>query len=587
LKHNFFIIQDFKVSFFLRHSLKKWLLLACMLWMPSIACAADLGNLSVHSALGEPLKAEIEIVNVGEDELKTLSVSVATEQDYDSVGLNKLASHDQITINITKDQQGKPTALITSQGPMNDPFLNVIFQIISHKGKVIREYAFLLDPPGVLAKEISSPEIVASQPLAQEDDMALQATDENNEITYEVVEGETLASIVKKFGHEAMMNRALLAFYRSNLDAFENQDIHQLKSGSKLLIPSLEDIQSINETQANQFVEEKTQNWEEYQAIIAKRAEMGGVESDEALEQSSDGLLTSEISAADKAGQKEVHQSQDVVKLTKPEVSSEAMSIRDRVNAMQDDIAAHENNILEANKKTEALESQLVDMQKLLIIKDQKIEALTNSKANSPSGEVSFDSIQSWIRQYLMLAILLLIVVLLIGLSIWKNKVKKSRQALFKSSYENSRTAQKLKSQKSMGQNNASDDATKIVAAADTDVQTEVGADAVSSKTLDLIKDIDFDLKDQPAVETEIDPNAPNNSELNLAAINLDFNPKSSPKRKVKFESTVDMNMQIDLAAAYVDMGDKRRARQLLNKVIKEGDAEHQLKAQEILNQIA
>ena len=47
------------------------------------------------------------------------------------------------------------------------------------------------------------------------------------------------------------------------------------------------------------------------------------------------------------------------------------------------------------------------------------------------------------------------------------------------------------------------------------------------------------------------------------------------------------MNMQLDLAAAYVDMGDKRRARQLLNKVIKEGDEEHQKKAHEILNQIA
>lgn len=571
----------------MQHSLKKWLLLACVLWMPIITDAADLGSLRVHSALGDPLKAEIEIVNLGEGELKTLSVSVATEQDYASVGLNKLASHEQILINIANDQQGKPVALITSNGPMNDPFLNVIFQMISHKGKVIREYAFLLDPPVMSAEEISSPTIEASQPLVQEEEMLVEVLDENNVATYEVMEGETLTSIVKKMGHEGMMNRALLAFYRMNPDAFENEDIHQLKPGSKLLIPSIEDIQSENEVEANQFVDEQTQNWEEYQAILAKRAEMGASESDEALEQSSSGLLTTERVESKKTEQQEASVTQDVVKLTKPEVSSDAMTLRDRVNAMQDDIAAQENNILEANKRTEALESQLRDMQKLLIIKDQKIEALTKSKTTSPSGEMRLDSVQSWIRQYLIWAILLLVVILLIGLTVWKNKVKKSREALLKSSYQNSRTAKRLKNQKPVEGDSNAEQVSELVAATQTDGHSESSVDAVSSKTLDLIKDIDFDLKDQPAVVAEIDPDASNNSELNLSAISLDFNPKPSPKKKVKFESAVDMNMQIDLAAAYVDMGDKRRARQLLNKVIKEGDAAHQRKAQEILNQIA
>ena len=567
----------------MQHSLKKWFLVASIIWMPIISAAADLGSLHVHSALGDPLKAEIEIVNLGEEELKTLSVSVATEQDYASVGLNKLASHEQIIIDITNNQQGKAVALISSLGPMNDPFLNVIFQIISHKGKVIREYAFLLDPPVISGKEITSPAIEDSKAISQESEQLSESLSEDNGSYYEVLEGDTLVSIIKKIGHESMMNRALLAFYRINPDAFDNDDIYELKPGVKLHVPTLEDIQSESEVEANQFVEEQTQNWEEYQAIIAKRAELSTEVSDEDPEQSSSGLISSENSAVEKIEPAKSSGQHDVVKLTKPDTHAEAMSLRERVNAMQDDIAAQENSILEASKRTEALQNQLTDMQKLLIMKDQKIEALTKQKTSDSDDGFTLETLQSWVRDYVILAILLVLAVLVIGLMIWRKRIRESRQALFKSSYQNSRTAQKLNKQKPVEANHAAVDASEFVEG----YESEQPVETVTRKTLDLIKDIDFDLKDQPGVVAEIDPNALNNSELNLSAINLDFNPKPSPKKKVKFESAVDMNMQLDLAAAYVDMGDKRRARQLLNKVIKEGDEEHQKKAHEILNQIA
>lgn len=571
----------------MQHNLKKWLLVASILWMPIISAAADLGSLHVHSVLGDPLKAEIEIVNLDEEELKTLSVSVATEQDYASVGLNKLASHEQIIINVANNKQGKPVAFISSNGPMNDPFLNVIFQIISHKGKVIREYAFLLDPPGISGKEVSAPSVEDAKAIAQEVDQSSESMNEGDITYYEVLEGETLVSIIKKMGHESMMNRAILAFYRINSAAFDNDDIYQLRPGTTLQVPSLADIQLENEAESNHFVEEQTQSWEEYQAILAKRATLDVDETNETLEQSSAGLISTEQDASDKESPNKVVAKKDVVKLTKPEVSAEAMTLRDRVNAMQDDIAAQEHNILEANKKTEALQNQLGDMQKLLIMKDQKIDALTKNKASSSEAEISVDSIKSWVREYLVFAILLVFIVLVFGLKFWKNKVKKSREALFKSAHEHSRTAQKLNQQKRAEQQDKASDSANVNAGSELDPQSEIPVEMVTDKTLALIKDIDFDLKDQPALVAEIDPNALNNSELNLSAINLDFNPKPSAKKKVKFQSAADLNMQIDLAAAYVDMGDKRRARQLLNKVIKEGDEEHQKKAQEVLSQIA
>ena len=76
----------------------------------------------------------------------------------------------------------------------------------------------------------------------------------------------------------------------------------------------------------------------------------------------------------------------------------------------------------------------------------------------------------------------------------------KSGEALFKSSYQNSRTAQKLNKQKPVEANHAAVDASEFVEGP----ESEQPVETVTRKTLDLIKDIDFDLKDQPGVVAEI-----------------------------------------------------------------------------------
>jgi FimV-like protein len=83
-----------------------------------------------------------------------------------------------------------------------------------------------------------------------------------------------------------------------------------------------------------------------------------------------------------------------------------------------------------------------------------------------------------------------------------------------------------------------------------------------------------------------------------LADINLDFNPKPAEKKSgpqkapaakvlAQVSPRSDIDMQLDLAATYIDMGDKRRARKLLQEVIQEGLEEQKKRAQEILTRIA
>ena len=59
----------------------KWLLAAAMgLLLPCSASAAGLGRLIVHSALGQPLNAEVELISVQKGE--TITARLASPETY-------------------------------------------------------------------------------------------------------------------------------------------------------------------------------------------------------------------------------------------------------------------------------------------------------------------------------------------------------------------------------------------------------------------------------------------------------------------------------------------------------------------------
>ena len=79
--------------------------------------------------------------------------------------------------------------------------------------------------------------------------------------------------------------------------------------------------------------------------------------------------------------------------------------------------------------------------------------------------------------------------------------------------------------------------------------------------------------------------------EIDLPPVPGDEKPvaKKSPAKKVpaKTSPRSDIDMQLDLAATYIDMGDKKRARKLLQEVVQEGLEEQKRRAQEILTRLA
>ncbi|WDH24491.1 FimV family protein [Pseudomonas chlororaphis] len=118
----------------------------------SLASAVGLGEITVHSALNQPLEAEIALVQAQALEEGELSVSLATAGEFKQAGIERLPFLEDLRF--TQVLQGERRVIrVVSSKPVNEPFLDFLLQVNQANGRQLREYTLLIDPPG-------SPEIV-------------------------------------------------------------------------------------------------------------------------------------------------------------------------------------------------------------------------------------------------------------------------------------------------------------------------------------------------------------------------------------------------------------------------------------------
>jgi pilus assembly protein FimV len=113
--------------------------------LPLAVQAAGLGKITLLSALGQPLNAEIEIVSLQPGE-EDLSARLATQQAFTQAGIdaNPILSDVRFTI----ERRGStPILRLRSSQPINEPFLELLVELTWPTGRLVREYTFLLDPP--------------------------------------------------------------------------------------------------------------------------------------------------------------------------------------------------------------------------------------------------------------------------------------------------------------------------------------------------------------------------------------------------------------------------------------------------------
>ncbi len=120
---------------------------AAALALPVLVHAAGLGRLTVQSYLGQPLRAEIEVVSLQAGEEASLEARLASGNAFAQAGIEFNAALNGMRFAVDK-RGGKPVILVTTRQPVNEPFLDVLVELRWSTGLFVREYTILLDPPG-------------------------------------------------------------------------------------------------------------------------------------------------------------------------------------------------------------------------------------------------------------------------------------------------------------------------------------------------------------------------------------------------------------------------------------------------------
>ncbi len=306
--------------------LSLWTALLCF---PLSIFALGLGEIEVNSYLNQPLKAEIEVVAARPGEIDDLLVSLASRDAFRKAGLERPSDLSKLRFQIEKAEDAQSAKiLITTKSAIKEPFLNFLVEADWAKGRLLREYTVLLDPPYFAqqaqqaAPSITNEPATESQPAplpeTQQDSMAIEpeaaaqpqpialneqtaqpVEEQEPESSYTaqptysetspvenefvVTRGDTLWGIAARIkDDDHSMAQVMLAIQTANPDAFARDNINNLKVGAVIRMPDSASFDDLSKQQAYAQVLEQNGLWDDYVARKTGTATAGSPMADTA-----------------------------------------------------------------------------------------------------------------------------------------------------------------------------------------------------------------------------------------------------------------------------------------------------------------
>ena len=145
------------------------LLISFLLLLPGQLLSLGLGEIEVDSALNQPLNAQINLISARADELEEMRVELAPANVFDRVGVPRPYFLTQLKFKPVALPGGGTAIRVTSKDPVREPFLTFLVEVTWPKGRLLREYTVLLDPPEFAqqqAPQITTP-VTTAEPQEQ------------------------------------------------------------------------------------------------------------------------------------------------------------------------------------------------------------------------------------------------------------------------------------------------------------------------------------------------------------------------------------------------------------------------------------
>jgi pilus assembly protein FimV len=124
------------------------LLLLPLLFVAGQALALGLGDIRLQSALNEPLRAEIDLLAAAPEELNNLTVQLASAETFERYGLDRPFFLVGMAFEVVASGTTSGNIIrIRTPGSVTEPFITFLVEAVWSRGRLLREYTLLLDPP--------------------------------------------------------------------------------------------------------------------------------------------------------------------------------------------------------------------------------------------------------------------------------------------------------------------------------------------------------------------------------------------------------------------------------------------------------
>ena len=298
--------------------------LAAGLMFAAPSWALGLGRINVQSALGETLRAEIEVSSITPEEAASLKLRVAPVEAYRAAGLDYNAALNSAQVSVVRRPDGRSVLRVTNDRAVLEPFVELIVEASWASGRLVREYTMLFDPPGTRQAQAapaaapvisapapvappapavaapapapvaaapaptapppaaappspttlaSTPSDAASRPArapaaatsAQSRPAADAAASE-----VRVRSGDTLSRIAGRTQKPGVsLDQMLVSLFRANPQAFMGDNMNRLKSGAVLSVPSAEDAGKVAQLEAREVIVAQSADFSAFRQRLA------------------------------------------------------------------------------------------------------------------------------------------------------------------------------------------------------------------------------------------------------------------------------------------------------------------------------
>ena len=278
----------------------------------SDAWALALGRVSVQSALGEPLRAEVDIPQMSAAEAESLRAAVASPNVFRNQGMEYSPIANNVRVEVVRRPNGTAVLRLSTAQAVNDPFVDLVIDANWASGSLQRNYTMLLDPPKMQRPaptvtanaQASLPDLPASARVRPVPQVSSASTAPGtaaapaarrpaaNEVAAAPAKAPAAASSAGSSGGEirvktgdtagrlaganrpagVSLDQMLVAMLRANPQAFINGNIHRLRTGAVIAMPDEATAASTSAREARQIVAAQSKDFNQFRRQLASNA---------------------------------------------------------------------------------------------------------------------------------------------------------------------------------------------------------------------------------------------------------------------------------------------------------------------------